>query len=273
MKSFKSYLMEMAFKKGELSTTETQDIGSSHDVRKYKDTKGTTYFVKTPSVHLYDAYNDSVLHILVEYLAYELYHNFNIKVPYADLYIKDDQIMLASQQSHGTHVDFAQLTNYKDFVKGFAVDIFIANWDTAGTGDFAGNLIVDNKGNVTRIDPGGSLTFRARGGRKGERFAKQVGEYDSMRDEEMSQVAKSYNTHEDMIKESFHNFFTVAWSTLQSKLTRFNQINIIEPIEELIENSELKLDILEEWDDMFDEIINKLEHRYGDMKRIYNEMS
>ena len=180
--------------------------------------------------------------------------------------------MLASQEGEGTHVDFDQLTNYKDFVKGFAVDIFIANWDVAGSGDITGNLIIDNKGNVTRIDPGGALSFRARGAKKRDSFDNTVGEYDSMRDEDKSQVAKTYNTHSKMIIESFKRFLEIPWNTMHMELIKFNRINIVDPINELIEDSELKMDILEEWHNEFEEILGKLQNRYASMKQIFSKL-
>ena len=272
MKSFKSFLTELAFKANELSKTDSGDMGSSHSVEKYKDSNGTTYFVKSPNESLYDAYNDKYIHILVEYLSYEIYTIFGIKTPSVDIYIKDDDILLASQESHGKHVNFDDLVKYKDFVLGFCVDLFICNWDVAGSGDYTGNLIIDSRGNVSRIDLGGSLSFRARGGRKFEKFSNHVGEYETMRDEDKSQVAKAYNTHEHLIKESFKNFFSISWSTLQSKLLKFNQINIIEPINELIEDSELKLDILQNWQNEFEEILSKLENRYNDLRKIFTKL-
>lgn len=62
--------------------------------------------------------------------------------------------------------------------KGFAVDAWLANWDTVGlTYD---NMLVRD-GSVVRIDPGGALEFRAQGEPKGDRFGDDVPEIDSMR--------------------------------------------------------------------------------------------
>jgi len=62
---------------------------------------------------------------------------------------------------------------------GFATDAWLANWDAVGlSGD---NLLFDSKGNLVRIDAGGSLLYRAQGGAKGNAFGNVVGEIDTLR--------------------------------------------------------------------------------------------
>jgi DNA primase catalytic core len=57
---------------------------------------------------------------------------------------------------------------------GFAIDAWLANWDVVGTG--YDNLSFDKDGNPVRLDAGGALLYRARGGRKGGAFDNEVGE-------------------------------------------------------------------------------------------------
>lgn len=61
---------------------------------------------------------------------------------------------------------------------GFAVDAWLADWDIGQHG----NAMTDPAGNPIRMDIGGSLRFRARGGNKGTAFGNTVGEWTTMRD-------------------------------------------------------------------------------------------
>lgn len=65
--------------------------------------------------------------------------------------------------------------------EGFAVDVWLANWDVAGL-NF--DNIVSAGGRPARIDAGGSLLYRAQGGEKGSAFGPQVLEWDTFTDPE-----------------------------------------------------------------------------------------
>lgn len=61
--------------------------------------------------------------------------------------------------------------------EGFAVDAWLADWDVGQSG----NLVAVGAAPI-RMDIGGSLRFRARGGPKGAAFGATVGEWTTMRD-------------------------------------------------------------------------------------------
>jgi hypothetical protein len=63
---------------------------------------------------------------------------------------------------------------------GFAADVLTMNWDAVGTGH--DNVLVEPKGTprVTRVDQGGTLTYRAQGGPKPEAALDKIGEWDSL---------------------------------------------------------------------------------------------
>ncbi|MFF4989636.1 phage minor capsid protein [Streptosporangium saharense] len=64
--------------------------------------------------------------------------------------------------------------------EGFAIDAWLANWDTTGlTFD---NMLRTPDGRVVRIDTGGAMLFRAQGSPKGGAFGDKVTEWDTMRD-------------------------------------------------------------------------------------------
>ena len=78
----------------------------------------------------------------------------------------------------------------EELQKGFIVDALLANWDVIGM--FEDNILIPADGSpAVRIDNGGSLTFRAQGGKKA--FNKVVTEIDTMRNKQISpQAAKIF---------------------------------------------------------------------------------
>ncbi|MFI6785125.1 toxin glutamine deamidase domain-containing protein [Micromonospora sp. NPDC050276] len=67
---------------------------------------------------------------------------------------------------------------------GFAIDVWLANWDVAGT--TWSNIVTGGDGLPYRIDVGGALLFRAQGGRKGAAFGATPNEIESMRDPDVN---------------------------------------------------------------------------------------
>jgi hypothetical protein len=66
--------------------------------------------------------------------------------------------------------------------RGFAMDAWLANWDVIGASISQGNILTDANGTPVRVDPGGSLLFRAQGAPKGTLFSDTVIELDSFVD-------------------------------------------------------------------------------------------
>jgi hypothetical protein len=131
------------------------------------------------------------LQLLVEYLAYRVYARYGVRVPEHRLVHDGRQVGLATRKVPGPSLgsylrskgwDLEQVQRVpgdRDLYDGFFVDVLLANWDVIGlTGD---NVIVGADG-LFRIDPGGALTFRAQGARKGEAFGDFPGELTTMRD-------------------------------------------------------------------------------------------
>lgn len=115
----------------------------------------------------------------VEYLAYQIYKLFGIRIPEDILVVGNKEkkrIGLATKDVKGSHFSPRSLDLRNKLTKGMFVDMLLANWDIGNTS----NLLVKDK-DVIRIDPGGSLIFRAQGARKTpEQFNSKVGELRSM---------------------------------------------------------------------------------------------
>lgn len=68
----------------------------------------------------------------------------------------------------------------------FAADCWLANWDAVGLS--YDNIVIAN-GAAIRIDPGGSLDYRAQGTLKGKAFGDTVGEIETLRDPKVNPQA------------------------------------------------------------------------------------
>lgn len=178
------------------------------------------YFLKFSDEALFDDFDPS-LQILVEYLAYRIYGLYSgIKIPKPILVYDKNQkkVGLATSAAPGRpalgRIDPKSLA--KKLSQGVYVDVFLANWDVIGTG--SGNVFHDPASDVTtRIDPGGSLTFRAQGGRKGGAFGSNVGELQTMLKGGMG--AGSIYQYADL-KDASKEFKAVPWNKIDSEIEK-----------------------------------------------------
>lgn len=181
------------------------------------------YYLKFSEPDLfYDV--DPSLQILVEYLAYRIYALYSgIKIPKPTLvYDKENKrVGLATTPAAGRHAnlygdDLQELG--KKMSQGVYVDIFLANWDVIGMG--LGNVFTD-KEIATRIDPGGSLTFRAQGGKKGSKFGNKVGELNSMLDPSFGGAGRVFKYSD--LKIAAKEFLSVDWNKIHSEIENVTQ--------------------------------------------------
>lgn len=81
-----------------------------------------------------------------------------------------------------------ELRANEQFMRGFAVDAWLANWDVVAPGNTA--RAVD--GTILRTDLGGSLAFRAQGEPKGDKFGHAMVEFDTMRKDAKLEASKVF---------------------------------------------------------------------------------
>lgn len=228
--------------------------GSTH-VMKTCSIGGDKYFLKfSDEEGFYDGYDPS-LQILVEYMAYSIYSLYSgIKIPGFKLVFDAaaKRVGLATTPAKGTpalgRVDPKILG--KMMSQGVYVDIFLSNWDVVGTG--TGNVFYDETEGATRIDPGGSLTFRAQGGRKGERFSPRAGDLKTM-----LQPGGAGNVFQYAdLQEAAAEFTRVPWSSIARKIEQVNS-------EVSGELSQRGMDeLVSQWQADVAEISKKLESRH-----------
>lgn len=235
---------------------------SSHEIGVYDmSDKDVKVVVKFPNDFLYDKTmnpRDKELHVLVELLSYQIYKIFGVQTPeIVDFVLHDNgSIGLASSFVKGNqHATFEQLIG-SDFAYTFLVHAFLANWDVGGGWDVYPNILfnpVTEKWTV--IDPGGSLTFRARGARKGPGFSGQVGELETMQDDNMSGMAAIFRGQK-ILKRSFQMFRSVSWAEIQTKLDSFFE----KTVQEL---QPTHSEIAREWEQEYKSIMKILRKRYN----------
>ena len=132
----------------------------------FKDQSGVEHYVKTP---------DTPLHAENESLASAMYKLAGVGA--ADVQVGDDngQVKTVSKIVQG--VRSATARDKKAMQSAFVADAWLANWDAV----LNENTLIDSSGNPVKIDVGGSMLFRARGGAKGAQFGNSVGEIDTLR--------------------------------------------------------------------------------------------
>lgn len=135
----------------------------------YVDGAGQAWYVKFPKT------SD---HALNELLAAKLYKAAGVDVPSLRLIERDGKIGIASKLVDGVSKVGAGIKDAEGALDGFAVDAWLANYDSVGTG--FDNLLRTKDGKAIRIDVGGSLLYRAKGDPKTD-FGEAVNEIDNMR--------------------------------------------------------------------------------------------
>lgn len=229
--------------------------GSTH-VMKTCRIGGEKYFLKFSDEDLFDGFDPS-LQVLVEYLAYRVYGLYaGIRIPRVELVYDraKKRVGLATTPALGKQalkVGAPARVIGKAMSQGVYVDVFLSNWDVVGTG--SGNVFLDPEVGATRIDPGGSLTFRAQGGRKGKSFSPRAGELETMLKGE--QGAGLFFKHSDL-KVAAKEFLAVGWEEIDATISRVHQ--------EVAGELEVKgmSQLLGQWDSDVEEIRGTLQQRH-----------
>ena len=164
----------------------------------YDDPAGNHYYIKKAR---------SQSHADNEALASAFYKELGVPAAEVGFGEKDGVLHLVTPLIDGAKPDFDEKVYGGDseYVKkvqdNFAVDAWLANYDVVGM--VYDNVVSDANGEPVRVDPGGSLMWRAQGKPK-TWFGDTVDELDSMRDPDVNdQAANVFGTmSDDQIKAS-----------------------------------------------------------------------
>ena len=233
--------------------------GSTHSLATCK-LKGDKYYLKFSESYAFANPTDKSMQIAVEYLAYKIYQLYPSNAPEGIEVVSDPQqkrIGLATREVRGVPGRGVDFRKWVDSISGGAmVDIFLANWDVKNTNNF----VVDTETNIaSRVDPGGALTFRAQGGRKGDAFSPQAGELQSMTDPTDRRTAGFLLSEVDT-KKAASAFLSVEWPQIFSAIGQ-----AYSDVEKELINANLSEQI-GAWKQEVSEIIDKLKTRHADVK-------
>lgn len=139
-------------------------------------------------------------HCLNEYHANKAYKALGIRSPEVKIYwksskdaiihgekVEKQKVVMLSQFIEGTPLKKylsrcdleKKMELYRKIQENFVADCLFANWDVVGSA--RKNILVDSSGNPWRIDNGGALEYRARGGAKGDQWSSEVTELTTLR--------------------------------------------------------------------------------------------
>ena len=153
----------------------TGEQAGSNEGGFFTDPNGNEWYCKFPSTEN---------HVKNEILAAKLYNACRILVPEVKMVTLNGKTGIASKIIPGLKIDRNKLinsvTSNGSLAQGFGVDCWLSNWDVIGLE--YDNAKVDDKGNVYRIDQGGSLLYRAQGTPKGDFFGDKVTETKTLLD-------------------------------------------------------------------------------------------
>lgn len=207
---------------------EIKRLGGSTGAKLMEDADGNQYVMKKGS-------NTNSEHVKSEYLSNQLYNVLGLRTPDYELYDNGGEKILLSRFIQGTHIP-----NSSDFAKmsqGFIADILLANWDVYQNDNC---LIKNANGDVYRVDNGGCLDFRAKGGKK---------TFD----------ADVYDTWKSMSR------YNPGISNLLSEDDQLNQIN------EILKKKDDVVNFLMESGE--DKLSNILSQRFDGLKKISDELN
>lgn len=204
---------------------------------------------------------DPSMQCMSEYLAYRIYSLYpGVRIPSRIELVFDpakERVGLATAAVKGKmalgRIEPKVLA--KQLQAGVYVDIFLANYDVIGTG--TGNLLVSPEGDVTRIDPGSSFKYRARGARPKGKFNPRVGELDTMLDPGFNYGQGAGHVYQFAdLKVAADEFLAVPWGKVAGTIDQVSA----EVAAELAENGMDELG--RQWDSEVDEIKSVLAKRY-----------
>lgn len=236
--------------------------GSTHQLAtcKISDDK---FYLKFSDSWSFANPTDKSMQIGVEYLAYKIYQLYPSNVPSNVQVVSDPEnsrIGLATGEVKGEpggkiRYEFPAEKWVSSISGGAMVDVFLANWDVTNTNNF---VVDKDTGVASRVDPGGSLTFRAQGARKGSRFSPEAGELKTMLDPKMRGGAGWLLSQVDM-KKACESFLSVAWPQVENAIDEA----FVEVKSEL-ENAGLQGQV-SAWQSEVAEIKEKLKSRHAEV--------
>ncbi len=161
-------------------------LSGSTGANLYKNTTGKEWVIKKSKKG-----QGGFAQVKIEATANDIYQVLGVPVPKHILDVENKALILeyinGKTLNEATKEERAKAK--EELQKGFVVDALLANWDVIGL--LEDNILLPSDGSpAVRVDNGGSLTFRATGGKK--KLSKAVTELDTMRNISIAPQAAAY---------------------------------------------------------------------------------
>ncbi len=194
--------------------SDPSNLGGTTGAKKFKNTKDKYWVVKRSQKRV-----GKFTQTYIEFVANEIYEAIGIPVPKHAL-LKDakGKDVLVLEYIDGKLLSKATAEEYEkakeELKKGFIIDALLANWDVIGLE--RDNILLPADGSpAVRIDNGGTLIFRAQGGKRN--LTEDVTEINSMR--ESSQGAPIFgDLTDDTIADQIYELIEPNYDMILSKL-------------------------------------------------------
>lgn len=229
---------------------------STHDISTCT-IDGKTFYLKFSAAWEFEAHDPS-LQILIEYLAYRIYGLYtDVSIPDEIHLVYDRRVRrigIATRAVQGT-LSIVNPTKLGHMMsQGVFVDVLLANWDVTSSG----NYIVTAK-NITRIDPGGTMTFRAQGGRKNAAWNEKALELDTMLSKQSRTPAANVLSFADA-QLAANSFMEVPWSSIANEIANVDAEISTELRDEFPT-------LLKQWKDDTRDIVRTLRQRHSTISK------
>lgn len=199
-----------------------EDASSWKKVGKQEGSNPGGFYVDDQGVEWYCKFPKTPDHARNEILASRLYKELGIRTPDMKLIKQDGNIGVASKVIDGLvkDPDGLQAGTVPGALEGFAADAWLANWDSVGL--VYDNMLVDADGHAVRLDPGGSLLFRAQGAPKGDAFGDKVLELSTLRSGKNPQATAVFsNVTNEQLAEGVSKIAALTDKRIRSIVQRY----------------------------------------------------
>ena len=150
-------------------------------------------------------------HARNEKLTADFYQLVGIHAPKVTLVDVPGGLGVASEWIEGLKQNPELVTeNPPGLAEGYATDVWLANWDVIGTA--WDNILLDGTGHAVRVDTGGGLKYRARGGVKP--LDEKASEWESMREHRPGSTVFGKLSEKELIA-SGHRVMAIPDSEIQ----------------------------------------------------------
>ncbi len=212
------------------------------DFEYVKDLGGSTgaymYIDKSTDQLWVVKFGANINHMYNEYLANKMYTKFGINVPEAFIgEVEGEEALITKYLEDSIPLANAKKHIVDEVSKGFLFDVLFANWDVVGSEDTLDNIRITPDGKVWRVDLGGSLLYRAMGGKKEDMFSEIPTEHITFKD---PKTENTYDVFKNVTTDDIRR--TIKEETKKYVVNdKISYVKFLKDIKELVWDEDNKL--------------------------------